>query len=66
VRDSQFSKEATLDEKHNSKERELVESIYRRKTGHYVEGWGCYPTVKTLTQKCSHLKELQGQKWRGD
>jgi hypothetical protein len=30
------------------------------------EGWGCHPTVKTLTQNCSCLKELQGWKWRRD
>ena len=29
------------------------------------EGWGCHPTVKTLTHNCSCLKELQGWKWRG-
>jgi hypothetical protein len=26
------------------------------------EGWGCYPTVKTLTQNFSCRKELQGEK----
>ena len=25
---------------------EFVESTYKRKTGHQVEGWGCHPTVK--------------------
>jgi hypothetical protein len=29
-----------------SGEREPVESISIRKTGHQVEGWGCHPTVK--------------------
>jgi hypothetical protein len=28
-----------------------------------VKGWGCHPTVKTLTQNCSCLKEMQGQNW---
>jgi hypothetical protein len=30
----------------NNRERELVESISSRKTGHQVEGWGCLPTVR--------------------
>jgi hypothetical protein len=34
------------------------ESTSSRKTGHQVDGWGCHPIVKTLTQKCSCLKEL--------
>ena len=28
-------------------------------------GWGCHPTVKTLTHNCSCLKELHAWKWRG-
>jgi hypothetical protein len=39
-----FSK--TLDEMPNSGDKELVESTSSRKTGHQVEGWCCYPTVK--------------------
>ena len=58
-------KQRDLDEMAYSGERELVESTSSRKTGHQVEGWGCHPTVKTLTQNCSCLKELQGCKWRG-
>ena len=42
-----------------SGERELVESTSSRKIGHQVEGQGCHPTVETLTQNCSCLKELQ-------
>jgi hypothetical protein len=29
------------------------------------EGGGCHSTVKTLTHKCSCVKELQGWEWRG-
>ena len=29
-----------------SGEREVIESTSSRKTGHPVEGWYCYPTVK--------------------
>ena len=46
MRDAQDSKRGTLDEVPNSGERELVESISSRKTGHQVEGWGCHSTVK--------------------
>jgi hypothetical protein len=28
------------------------------------EGWGCHPTVTSLTHNRSSLKELQGCKWR--
>lgn len=35
-----------------------------RKTGHQVEGWGCHSTVKIVTQICSFLKDLQGQRWK--
>jgi hypothetical protein len=38
VRESQDSEEGTLDEMPNSGERELVESISSRKTGHQMEG----------------------------
>jgi hypothetical protein len=30
----------------NSRERKLVESTSRRKTGNQVEAWGYYPTIK--------------------
>jgi hypothetical protein len=43
----------------DSVQRELVESSYNR---NQVEGWGCHPQSKTLTQNCSCLKELQGKK----
>jgi hypothetical protein len=33
-------------------EKELVEPTSSKKTGHQVEGWGCHPTVKALTQNC--------------
>ena len=46
MRYSQDSKEGTIDEMPSCGERELVESIFSRKTGHQVEGWGCHPTVK--------------------
>ena len=46
MRDSQDSKEGTLDEVLNSRERELVEPTSSRKTGHQVEGWCCHPTVQ--------------------
>jgi hypothetical protein len=29
-----------------------------------IEGWGCYPTVKTLTHNCSYLKECRDGKWK--
>jgi hypothetical protein len=64
MRDSQHSKGGTLDEMPYSGERELVESTSSRKKGHQVEGWGCIPQSKTLTQNRSCLKELLGQKWR--
>ena len=36
----------TLDEMSYIVERELVDSTSSRKTGHQVEGWGYYSTVK--------------------
>jgi hypothetical protein len=47
VRDSQDSKGKTLDEMPYSRERELVESISRRKTGHQIQGWGWHSRAKT-------------------
>jgi hypothetical protein len=58
------SKEGTLDKMPKNGKRELVESTSNRKTGHQVEGWGCHPTVTTLTQNCFCLEELQEQKLR--
>jgi hypothetical protein len=56
----------TLDEMPYTGERELVEPVSSRKTGRASsEGWGCHPTVKTLTHNYSCLNELQGWKWRG-
>jgi hypothetical protein len=59
VRDSQDSKEGTLDEMPDSRERELIELTSSRKMRE-----GGHPTVTTLTHNCSYLKELQGWKWR--
>jgi hypothetical protein len=64
VRDSQDSKEETLDEMPNSRERELIEPTYSEDRTS-SEGWGCHPTVTPLTHNCFSLKELQGWKWRG-
>ena len=61
MKDSQDSKEGTLDEMPNMGESELIESISSRKTGHQVEGCGCHPTVKNSDQNCSCLKELRGK-----
>ena len=46
MRYSQDSKEGTIDEMPSCGERELVESIFSRKTGHQVEGWGCHLTIQ--------------------
>ena len=64
VRVSQDSKGGTLDEMPKSREREVREPTSSRKTGHQMREEG-HPTVITLTQNCSCLKELQGWKWRG-
>jgi hypothetical protein len=63
VGDSQESKGGTFDEMSDTRERELIEVQQEDRTS--SEGWGCYPTVTTLTHNCSCLKELQGWKWRG-
>jgi hypothetical protein len=47
-----------------SSEREIIEPIFSRKMTS-SEGWGCHPTVTSLTHNCFCLKELQGWKWRG-
>jgi hypothetical protein len=57
VRDSQDSKGGTLDEMPESREREFIEPTSSRQTLS-SEGWGCHPTVTTLTHDCSFLKEL--------
>jgi hypothetical protein len=54
----------TLDEMPYSGERALVEPTSSKKTQHRVRDWVAIPQSKTLTQNCSCLKELQGQKWR--
>ena len=46
VRYSQDSKEGTLDEIPYSGERELVEPISRRNTGHPLKDGCCHPIVK--------------------
>jgi hypothetical protein len=38
--------------------KENIESTSSRKMGYQEEEWGCHPTVKTLTQNGSCLKEL--------
>jgi hypothetical protein len=63
VKDSQGSNEGNLDEMPNNSEREFIEPTSSRETT--SEGWGCHPTVTSLTHNCSYLKELQGWKWRG-
>jgi hypothetical protein len=61
VRDSHDTKGETLDEMLYSGERELIEQKDRTSS----DGWGCHPTVKSLTHNSSSVKELQGWKWRG-
>ena len=46
MRDNQDSKGGILDKIFTSGDREVIESTSSRKTGHAVEGWYCYPTVK--------------------
>ena len=62
MRDSQDSKGGTLDEMPNGRERELVESISSRKTGHQVEGWGCHPMVKNSDPELFLSKRTAGTK----
>jgi hypothetical protein len=64
VRDSQDSNGGTLDEMLDSRVRELIEPTSQEDRTS-SEGWGCHPTVTSLTHNCSCLKELQGWKWRG-
>jgi hypothetical protein len=46
----------------NSGERDLVESISSRNTGHQVEGWGCHPTVKNSDPELFLSKRTAGAK----
>jgi hypothetical protein len=62
LRDAQDSKRGTLDEVPNSGERELVESISSRKTGHQVEGWVYHPTVKNCDPELFLCKRTAGTK----
>ena len=64
MRDSQDSKEGTLDEMPYTGEREVVEPTSSLKTCNQVRGGVAIPQSKTLTHICSCLKELHGQKWR--
>jgi hypothetical protein len=52
----------TLYEMPNTEERELVESTSSRRQGIKWKNRVVIPQSKTLTQNCSRLKELQGQK----
>jgi len=56
----------TLAEMPNSGEMEPEKNTSSRETGHQVEVWNHQPTFKILTQTCSCLKEMQGQKWSRD
>jgi hypothetical protein len=64
VRDSQDSKGGTLDEMPNSEEREPIESISSRKSGHQVEEWGCHSTIKNSDPELFLSKRTGGVKWR--
>ena len=57
--ESHDSKGGTLDEMSYSGERELVEPSFSKKTGHQVKDGVAIPQIKTLTQNCSSLKEMQ-------
>jgi hypothetical protein len=61
VRDSQDSKGVTLDEMPYSEERELVEFPSSLQGLKWRNGVAILQS-KTMTQNCSRLKELQGQK----
>jgi hypothetical protein len=58
---TQDSKGRTLDEKPNSRQRELTEPTSSRKTGHQVRNEVAIPKlwVTSLTHNGSYLKELQ-------
>jgi hypothetical protein len=46
-----------------SRERELRAHL-QQEDRTSSEGWGCHPTVTSLTHNCSCLKELQGWNYR--
>ena len=58
------SKGESLDEMPYSGERGLVEPTSSKKIGYKVRNGIVIPQSKTLTHKCSCLKELQRQQWR--
>ena len=62
MRDYQDSMGVTLDEMLNSGERELIESISSRKTGHQVERWGCHLTGKSTDTELFLCKRTAGTK----
>jgi hypothetical protein len=63
VRDSQEPKGGgTVDEMPYSVKRELVEFTSSRKTGHQVEEWVCYPTVKNSDPELFLSKRTAGTK----
>ena len=64
VRDSQDSKGGTLDEMPHSGEKELVEPTSSKRQGIKWKDGVVISQSKTLTQNCSCLKDLQGEKWR--
>ena len=65
ARDSQDSKEGTLDEMPYSGERELVEPTSSRNAEHQVRDGFAIPQSKTLIRGCFCLEELQGQNGEG-
>jgi hypothetical protein len=66
VRDVQDSKGGTLDEIPYNGERKPSESTSIERQGIRWKDEVAIPQLKILTQNCSCLKELQGQKWRRD
>jgi hypothetical protein len=63
MRDFQDSKGGTLDEIPDSRERELIQPTFSRKTEHKVRD-GVVMPVTTVTHNYSCLKKLQRWKWR--
>jgi hypothetical protein len=62
LRGSQNSKGGTLDKMPNSGERELIDFISSRKTGHQMAGWGYHPTVKNSDPELLLSKRTTGKK----
>jgi hypothetical protein len=62
VRYVQDSKGGILNEIPYSRERELVNSTSKRKTGHQVERWGGHPTVKNSDPELFLSKRTAGTK----